>query len=49
MTLDVLKSETLKLKRAELFEFVQFLIEIIRKEDNGSVVSEPELVVVVSN
>ncbi|MCB0517393.1 MAG: addiction module protein [Lewinellaceae bacterium] len=44
MTLDVLKSEALKLKRAELFEFTKFLIDAIKvKEGGGSNVSDTEL------
>ena len=38
MTLDVLKSEVLKLRRAELFDFVQFILESLKeKEPEGEV------------
>ena len=33
MTLDVLKSEVLKLQRAELFDFVQFILESLKEKD----------------
>ncbi len=33
MTLDVLKSEVLKLKRAEMFDFVQFLLQSLKEKE----------------
>ena len=36
MTLDALKSEVLKLKKEELFEFAQFLFETIKKKKVSS-------------
>ncbi len=43
MTLDRLKSEALKLNRAELFEFTKYLIDAINTKEEGTSVSEPEL------
>jgi len=43
MTLDILKSEALKLKRAELFEFTKFLIDAISSKEGGASISEGEL------
>lgn len=34
MTLDVLKSEALKLRKAELFEFAQFIIGALKEKDS---------------
>ena len=33
MTLDVLKSEVLKLKRAEMFDFVQFVLQSLKETE----------------
>lgn len=33
MTLDVLKSEVLKLQRAELFDFAQFILQSLKEEE----------------
>lgn len=33
MTLDVLKSEVLKLQRAEMFDFVQFVLQSLKEKE----------------
>ena len=33
MTLDVLKSEVVKLQRAELFDFVQFILQSLKEKE----------------
>lgn len=43
MTLDILKSEALKLKRAELFEFTKFLIDALSVKEGGASTSDTEL------
>ena len=35
MTLDVLKSEALKLRRTELFDFAQFILEALKSEETS--------------
>ncbi len=34
MILDVLKSEVLKLQRAEMFDFVQFVLQSLKEKEN---------------
>lgn len=41
MTLDVLKSEVLKLRRAELFDFVQFILESLKEKESEEEVPTP--------
>ena len=43
MTLDILKLEALKLKRAELYEFTKFLIDAIKAKDSSEGVANSEL------
>ena len=33
MTLDILKSEVVKLQRAELFDFVQFILQSLKEKE----------------
>lgn len=33
MTLEILKSEALKLKKSELFDFTKFLLDVLQKAD----------------
>ena len=42
MTLDVLKSEVLKLQRAELFDFVQFILESLKEKDAAGELQTPD-------
>lgn len=42
MTLDVLKSEVLKLQRAELFDFVQYILETLKQKEAAGELQTPE-------
>ena len=42
MNLDVLKSETLKLQRAELFDFVHFLLQSLKEKEDAGELKTPE-------
>ncbi len=41
MTLDVLKSEVLKLQRAEMFDFVQFVLQSLKEKETEGEVQTP--------
>jgi hypothetical protein len=42
MTLDVLKSEVLKLQRAELFDFVQFILQSLKEKEAAGEIETPD-------
>lgn len=42
MTLDVLKSEVLKLQRAELFDFVQFILQSLKEKEDAGELQTPD-------
>ncbi len=42
MTLDVLKSEVLKLQRAEMFDFVQFILQSLKEKEVESELQTPD-------
>jgi hypothetical protein len=42
MTIDVLKSEVLKLQRAELFDFVQFVIQSLKEKEENTEFQTPD-------
>ena len=42
MTLDVLKSEVLKLQRAELFDFVQFILQSLKEKEVAGELQTPD-------
>lgn len=42
MTLDVLKSEVLKLQRTELFDFVQFILQSIKEKEATGELQTPD-------
>ena len=49
MTLDVLKSEVLKLHRAELYDFAQFIIQSLKdKESDGELTTPDRLKIEIS-
>jgi hypothetical protein len=41
MTLDVLKSEVVKLQRAELFDFVQFVLQSLKEKETAGEFQTP--------
>jgi hypothetical protein len=42
MTLDILKSEALKLQRTELFDFVEFILVTLREKEQKGEVETPD-------
>ncbi len=42
MTLELLKSEVLKLKRAEMFDFVQFVLQSLKEKETEGDVQTPD-------
>ncbi len=42
MTLDVLKSEVLKLQRTELFDFVQFILQSLKEKEYAGELQTPD-------
>ena len=42
MTLDVLKSEVLKLQRAELFDFAQFTLQSLKEKEAAGELTTPD-------
>ena len=42
MTLELLKSEVLKLKRTEMFDFVQFILQSLKEKESGGEVQTPD-------
>ncbi len=42
MTLDVLKSEVLKLQRADLFDFIQFILQSLKEKEASGELQTPE-------
>lgn len=42
MTLDVLKSEVLKLQRTELFDFVQYILETLKEKEAAGELQTPD-------
>lgn len=42
MTLDVLKSEVLKLQRAEMFDFVQFILQSLKEKEAENELRTPD-------
>jgi Putative addiction module component len=42
MTLDILKSEALKLQRTELFDFVQFILQSLKEKESAGEIETPD-------